>query len=434
MRDNNAIDFSWSIVGGSFVTLGVAYAVWYSFSVFFPAILKEFGWSRSVLAGTFSLFVILHSIAGPVVGSVVDRIGPRRVILLGSLILGVGLLACSFIRTWWHFYLAFGVMTAVGVGSTGWVPNTTLIQAGFKERRGLAMGIVSSGVGVGILVCGPLFQMLITGIGWRATYRMMALCVPFLLSSMAILFLKERPPRRNPAISPPFTEPLLRAAGRKATDPLTIRRAVTTKSFWLLGAGFSFASFGTQSVMAHQVVFFIDNGSEALFASFIAGIVGLVSVGGKILWCGISDKIGREITYTMGTGCTICGLVVLILFDSFHLLGLPYFYAVFFGLGYAVTAALPSLITADFFEGETYGGIFGSLMMCSGMGGALGSWFGGFLYDRFGSYVILFIIAIIFALVACLNVWGAAPRKIRLVQGEKEKSRLIVIQGARGEE
>jgi MFS family permease len=167
------------------------------------------------------------------------------------------------------------------------------------------------------------------------------------------------------------------------------------------------------------VAFFVDHGLQPLFASYIVGIVGIVSIGSKILWGVLSDKIGREITYTIGITVYIFGMITLILFSFFPSSGLTYFYSVFFGMGYAVAASLPPLIIADLFEGHAYGGIFGSLMIFVGVGGAFGAWFAGFIYDRTGSYVPVFIIMLVFALFSCLNVWQAAPRRIRRVPGRK---------------
>jgi MFS family permease len=423
MKEKGTFHFGWVIVAISFVTLALAYGVWYSFSVFFVALLKEFGWTRSLAAGAFSLFVVLHSLTGLFVGIMVDRIGPRRVILLGSFFLGVGLALCSFIKTWWQFYIFFGVITAVGVGSIGWVPNTTIVQHWFKEKRGLPIGIISSGIGIGILVCIPSIQHLITRIGWRMTYRVMAIFIPLIVISMAIAFLK-RPPQTTrfryikEGVSPPVIKDPLVVNEEWAARSWTIREAIATKPFWLLSLSLFLGNLIAQSTFAHQVVFFVDHGLEALFASYIVGFIGIVSLGSKILWGALSDKIGREITYTIGITCLIFGMVTLILFSIFPSPGLTYFYSLFFGMGYAATAALPPLITADFFEGKAYGGIFGSLMIFVGAGGAFGVWFAGFVYDQVGSYVPVFIILILCALFSCLNIWRAAPRKIRMVPGK----------------
>jgi MFS family permease len=427
VKEKRSFNFGWVIVGISFITLALAYGVWYSFSVFFVALLKEFGWSRSIAAGAFSIFVVVHSLMGPFVGGMVDRFGPRRVILLGSFCLGGGLALCSLTSTWWHYYIFFGVITGVGVGSIGWVPNTTIIQRWFKANRGLAIGIISSGIGIGILVCVPSVQHLISRVGWRMAYRIMACSIPLIVVPMAIVFLKKPEQTTSPrdtnfsergTISSVTRDPLI-VDEEWGSRAWTIRRAITTKQFWLLSISFPLGAFAVQSILAHQVAFFVDQGVEALFASYIVGIVGVSSVGAKILWGTLSDRIGREITYTIGVCCSICGMIFLIVFAVHPFSPLPYFYGVFFGMGYAVLAALPPIITADFFEGRGYGGIFGTLILINGVGGASGAWFAGFLHDRVESYVPVFFIMIGCALFAGLNIWRAAPRKIRRVPGKK---------------
>lgn len=426
MRDKSSLNFGWIIVGMSFVTLGLSYAIWYSFSVFFVALLKEFGWSRSIVAGSFSVFIIFHSIIGPLVGALADRFGPKKVILVGSVLLGGGLALCSSTRTWWQFYIFFGIITAAGVGATGWVPNTTIIQAWFKEKRGLAMGIISSGVGIGILICVPLIQHLINRVGWRMTYWIMAFSFPLIIALMATLFLKRPPlsalsPYAGSEVLSPITKDELVVDKEWASRSWTIRQAMVTKQFWFLTLAFFLGNFGTQPILTHHVVFFVDQGLGTLFASYIVGMVGIVSMGGKILWGTLSDKIGREVTYTMGITCTVCGMIILIIFNFVPSAGFPYFYALFFGMGYAVTASLPPIITADFFEGKTYGRIFGTAMMINGLGAASGAWFAGFMHDHLKSYLSVFIITIVCVLSACYLLWRAAPRRIRMVPGKRSK-------------
>jgi len=305
MKRKSSFHYRWVIVGFSFITLALAYGVWYSFSVFFVALLKEYDWSRSVLAGAFSLCIMIHSLVGPFVGGMVDRLGPRRVILLGSLFLGIGLALCSFTQTWWQFYIFFGVITAVGIGVVGWVPNVTLIQHWFKANRGLAIGIISSGIGVGILVCTPTIQYLIIQLGWRMTYRMMAIFIPLFVISMAIAFLRK-PPQVTPThpvemeISHAIIKDPCVVNEKWVSRSWSIRQAITTKQFWFLSISYLLSNLIVQAIFTHQVAFFVDHGLEALFASFIFGMVGIVSIVSKILWGVISDRIGREISHTTG--------------------------------------------------------------------------------------------------------------------------------------
>ena len=424
MEDKGSPNYRWIIVGVTSITLALTSTIFHSFSIFFVALRKEFLWSRSITAGAFSLFYILYGVIGPFAGSTVDRFGPRWVFVLGSLLWGLGLALCSLIHSWWQFYIFFGVIAAIGAGLTGWVPNTTVIQNWFKEKRGLAIGILSSGVGIGVFVCIPSIQYLINGIGWRMAYRVMAFFVPLVIITMTIIFLKKPPritsstPAEQKAYYTMIRNPLI-VDLKWASRSWTLRQAIFTKQFWTLSVCFFFTNLITHSILTHHVAFFVDKGLETLFVSYIVGMIGIVSIGGKILWGTLSDRIGREVTYTLVMVCSICGILLLITFPILSSPYIPYFFAIFFGMGYAGTVVLPPLITADFFEGGAYGSIFGTIYILNSVGGAFGAWFAGFLHDYVGNYIPFFIIVIVSALFACFNIWIAAPRKIRIVPGKK---------------
>jgi len=424
MEDKGSSKLRWIIVGVSFTTLALTSIVLHSFSIFFVALIKEFGWSRSTTAGALSLFLFLYGIIGTYAGGTVDRFGPRRGFVLGSMLLGMGIALCSLMHSWWHFYLFFGVIAAIGAGSTGWVTNSTVIQNSFKEKSGLAIGILSSGIGIGMCLGIPLIQHLINGIGWRMAYRVMAFFIPLTIVIMTTVFLKKPPRILSSAqtgheASPSITRDPFIVDLDWASRSWTLRQAIHTKQFWTLSVAFFFSTLINQSVLAHHVAFFVDEGLEPLFASYMVGIVGIVSIGGKIFWGALSDRIGREVTYTIVISCFICGILLLIMYSMHSISSIPYFYAVCFGMGYAGTAVLPPLITADFFGGRAYGSIFGTIFILNSVGGASGTWLGGFLHDHAGNYVLFFIVVIVCALFACFSIWIAAPRKIRIVPGKK---------------
>jgi MFS family permease len=424
MEDKGSFNYRWIILGVSFIILALGSTTVHSFSIFFVALLKEFCWSRSITAGAFSLFYILFGVIGPFAGGTVDRFGPRMVFVIGSLLAGLGLALCSSIQSWWECYIFFGVITAIGAGFAGWVPTITVIQNWFKGERGLAMGILSSGAGIGIFVCIPVIQYLINGVGWRMAYRVMAFFIPLVVITMAIIFLKK-PPRITSSTQAEqeiyhtmMRDPLI-VDSKWASRSWTLGQAIRTKKFWTLGVCFFFTNLITQSILTHHVAFFVDQGLETLFVSYIVGMIGIVSIGGKILWGTLSDKIGREITYTLVIACCICGISLLIMFPILSSPYIPYFFAIFFGTGYAGAAVLPPLIAADLFEGRTYGSIYGTIYILYSAGGAFGAWFGGFLHDHVGNYIPFFVIAIVCGLISCFNVWIVAPRKIRIVPGKK---------------
>jgi MFS family permease len=141
------------------VTLALAYGVWYAYSVFLVALLNEFAWSRSVLAGAFSVFTLVSGGAGPILGALADRFGPRRLILAGGVLLAGALWADSLVTRAWHLYLAFGLLTAVGVATAGWTPAVVMVQRHFSARLGGATQVASAlGSALGAWLAGRIFD------------------------------------------------------------------------------------------------------------------------------------------------------------------------------------------------------------------------------------------------------------------------------------
>ncbi|MBI2161014.1 MAG: MFS transporter, partial [Candidatus Rokubacteria bacterium] len=175
----------------TFVTLGLSYGVWYAYSVFLVALLREFGWSRSLVAGAFSVFVLVHGVLAPPLGWLADRVGPRRLFLAGGLTLAAALWLDGAVERPWHLYVAFGVVTAAGVACAGWVPAVILVQRWFPRRVGAALGITSAGIGVGIFLVVPLTQLLVDQLGWRAAFRCLAAAVALWIVPASLLALRD---------------------------------------------------------------------------------------------------------------------------------------------------------------------------------------------------------------------------------------------------
>ncbi|MFZ2207857.1 MAG: MFS transporter, partial [Porticoccaceae bacterium] len=167
MHESSSFRSGAIIVATLFCSLGILYGVWYSYSVFLVALVGDFGWSRSVTAGAMSVFILVHGGFGPIAGRLVERFGPRRLMLVGSLVMASGLALTSLIQTWWQLYLSYGVLTAIGLGACGWVPSVILAEKWCPNRVGTALGIVTAGIGVGILGVVPLTNFLVEAFDWR---------------------------------------------------------------------------------------------------------------------------------------------------------------------------------------------------------------------------------------------------------------------------
>src|SRR6185295_14297490 len=194
----------WMLVGSIWVTLAIASGLYFSFPIFFVALFEEFGWSRGATALAFSISSITQGLLSPVVGTLVDRFGPRRVILSGTFVLGAACLLGSRVGSLWSLYLITGVLSAVGVCAVSWVPSGALIARWFAERRGSMMGIAFSGMGAGVLLMGPLTQWLIDGYGWRAAYLVLGAGTLAVLVPIAWFGIRDAPapsaPRHGDAV------------------------------------------------------------------------------------------------------------------------------------------------------------------------------------------------------------------------------------------
>ena len=388
----------------TFVTLGLAYGFWYSYSVFLVAFVREFGWSRSVVAGAFSVLVLIHGVSGPLLGWLVERFGPRRVIATGGVALAAGLLFGAHISTAWHLYLTIGVLTALGVSAAGWVPAVVLIRGWFPTRVGTAIGVASAGIGVGIFALVPFAQLLIEGVGWRWALRLLGIIVVTWIVPAALLLVRDAP-----ALAP--ADARASGAPRPVRAYWTVRTVVRTWRFWLTAAVFFAGSAATQMLLVHQVVYLVDHGVSALVGATVVGIVGVASIAGKAGWGALSDRIGREQTYTLAFACVAVSVGVLALAGAHPRTPLPYAYGALIGIGYAATAPLTPAIASDLFGGPRFARIFGLLHLANSIGGALGAWVAGRIFDATGDYRLALPIAVGMALLAPALLWIVAPRR-----------------------
>jgi MFS family permease len=395
----------WLILGTIFVNLAVIYGAWYAYSVFLVALLKEFGWSRSVVAGGFSIFVMFHGSLSPVIGSVTARTGPRRMILVGTCTLGAGLFLASQTTEWWHLYLAFGGVTAAGISMSGWLPSVLCVRGWFPSQVGTAVGIASAGIGVGISLLVPFTQYLIDWIGWRWAMRILAVLIVGWVLPATLWLIRDPDSLEAPTTARP------RSAPSESVGHWTLSLALRDGRYWALAAVFFTGNVVTQMLLVHQVAYLVDHGVSALAAATVVGVVGASSIVGKLVWGTLSDRAGRELSYTFAFTCTVASVAAIVLAGRHPDTVLPYVYGVLIGLGYAGTAPLTPAAASDLFGGPGFATIFGSLHMLLCLGAAVGSWGAGKIHDWTGSYAWALWAALACAIIAPALMWVAAPRR-----------------------
>lgn len=396
------------------LVLALAYGIWYAYGVFMVVLLQEFGWSRSVLAGAFSVFTLVHGLANPLIGMLCDRVRPERLVAGGGLAFGVALWVDSYISTPLELYLCFGVFTALTVASCGWVPAVIQVQRRFQDRLGFALGIVSSGVGIGMMLVVPLCQLLIETLGWRMAFRVLGVICAAIIVPSALYLVRTGTARVAAAAAASQKAP---AAVRPGTQSVTISEAARAAPFWLVMSASFFGSLSSQTLHVHQVAFLVDHGIAAMIAASVVGVVGGASVVGKIGGGWLSDRIDREIVYAGGMTVMVASVAALVLVGAMPTHWGPYGYAVLLGLGYSATAALTPALAADRFSGEHFGSFVGAVMLASALGSAIGPWLAGWQFDLTGSYSMPFLFAAICAGIAAGAVWVARRLRIEASAG-----------------
>jgi MFS family permease len=366
-----------------------------------------------VLAGAFSVFTLVHGGLQPVIGALCARVRPMRVTALGGVAMGVVLFADSFIASPIQLYLFFGVFTALAVSAAGWVPALVHVQREYQDRLGLSIGIVSSGVGVGMLLVVPLTQFLIDAVGWRMAFRVLAV-LSVLWIVPASLWLLRAPAHRKEGTGPSEAQP--RKSGVSPL-PVTLREAMRAQPFWLLVMAFFFGNVCSQTLHVHQVAHLVDHGLPAIVAASVVGVVGLSSIVGKTGGGWLSDRMERERVYVAGVAIMVVSALVLLALGGEPSRWGAYGYAVLLGVGYSVTASLTPAMMSDRFSGPHFGSIVGVGLMGAALGSALGPWLAGRLYDASGSYTIAFLIAAGCGVVAVATGWRARVLRVRIGAG-----------------
>ena len=424
MKSRLPFYYGWVIVAVVFVTMAIGVNARTAFSLLFPPIISEFGWDRGVTAGAFSFGFVVSGIMSPLIGRMMDRLGPRAVMELGVALMGGGMLLAPLTTQPWHLYLTIGVLVGAGSVCLGYSGQSLFVPNWFIRRRGLALGLAFAGVGVGSVTLLPWVQHMIEQTGWKTSCTAMGILIIVVLVPINLL-LHKRPedigllPDGDPAPTATSAQPV-----SNVVDPVwantdwTLSLAIRTARFWWIAIGYFCGLYIWYAVQVHQTKFLLDIGFSSSVGVWALGVVSLLGIPGQI-WLGhLSDRIGRESVWAIACiGFAICfaALVALKYAPSLWLVYLMVFTQG--ALGYGLTSVMGPIVI-EIFQGKHYGSIFGTIMLAALAGGAAGPWATGVLHDFTGSYTIAFAAGIAMGLLSAIAIWQASPRKIRAVAGK----------------
>ena len=420
------IFFGWYIVAAAALFMALGYSARYSFSVFFPILIDEFQWPRDLGASILSIHMLFYGLTAPVAGHLVDRFGARRTMFTGILLLTLGMILSRWGYKPWHFYLTFGVIAGIGLCLLGSVPLIAIIRNWFEQGRAKALSVLFFGMGMAY-ACYPAAAWLIERLDWRNAYAaegliLAAVVIP-IIALVMVYHPRQKGLERDGRIDDGRATAIRALEKRRVVDKdwvaveWTLKKAARTSRFWLLClTTFTLWGIGHNILVTHQIAFAMDIGYSHLYASAVLSLGGLSFSLGALASM-ISDRIGREEATTIGLAISLSSIVVLLLIRDTAHPWMLYYYAVSFGFGFGMCAPLVTTIVTDIFQGPKVGSTVGFVWFSFAIGGTIGPWFGGWLFELAGDYIVAFIIAGLMFFVAGAAVWLAAPRKVRLVPG-----------------
>lgn len=396
----------WIVAAGCVVWVFDSATFGYGLSVFYKRIIDDFGWTRAQVAGAISLSTLEGGMLGGVGGLLVDRFGPRPVMIVGVTFMSLGLVMLSRVTTLFQFYLVLMGLVAVGHSLSFLVPIDTTVANWFIKRRGTAFGLLRGAISIGAAGV-PLLAWFITQYGWRTAF--VAAGIGTFVIGMAATFVMRRPPEyygllpdgetgeqgADPVTAPADKAassllPATKAAGvpRAPDIGMTPRQALNTQAFWVISFAFSLRMMVTGAVLLHAIPLVEDMGYSTATAATVLGSIGVVSLTGRIGGGWLCDSVGTK-RVAVGS-VVILAISTLVLAFAQSLWMIVLFVAIYAPSYGCQVAAMPSM-RADYFGRLAFGtisGLSGVIMMGGAM---LGPFFAAYVYDSTGSYQIAFL-------------------------------------------
>lgn len=408
----------WTMLAASCFILLVSMGWRYSFGVFFKSMAGEFGWDRATLSLVVALNMLVFGVSQPIVGQLVDRLGPRRMLAIGSVVLGLGLAAVSVSRSFFGIVVTYAILVGLGFGATTITVNSALISRWFDRNRGLALGIASAGVSAGQAVVVPLTTVVLIAWGWRQGFLVLGSLTAIVLTLVVGLVVRDQPPAGTITAAGPG-----QALARQSVRPLA---AMRTAAFWQLGGAFLTCGFAISLMSTHFIPYATDVGLSREVAGRLFGFMGIVSILGSLSTGWLSDRVGRRLPLA---GVYLARVVAFLLLSRARTPGDFWLPVILLGFCWAAPFPLTSAFTGDLWGKGAIATIFGTIFFLHLVGDALGAYVGGLLFDRTGSYALVFTLAAALAGLAGLSVLSIRSRPGPVRSFAAEEASPIAVAG-----
>ena len=368
-----SVSYGWVVVAASAAIICVGMGALFSLGVFLVPIERATGWSRGAISTVALLNWVAMGVGSFCWGALSDRIGGRGVAVAGGLLLGLGLVLASQAQALWQFHASFGILVGFAVGAF-YAPLTSTVTKWFVAGRGLAVALVSSGIGLGILLIAPLARALTSAWDWRIA--MLAVGdLAWLVIIPSSLLIRDDAPAAAAAAAP-------------ASPRISRGGVLRTPQFWTIALTHFACCAAHSGPIFHMVTHATDQGVPPMAAATALGVSGLSSIAGRIGGGLIADRIGVKRTLIAGLALQAAMIAAYLLARE---LWTFYALALVFGIAYGGVMPLYALLTREFFGEKVMGTAYGAVFLISSLGMGVGSLAGGVFYDRLGAYAWLFV-------------------------------------------
>ncbi len=387
LRQEHRSRYRYAVLLIGFVTLAGASGVSGCFAVFYNTLVTAFSWSRASGASPYSVNMLVSIVSAPLLGWLLDRYGPRLVFTSAALLSGGALMACSTLQTLGQFVVYYGVLGAVGQTALG---SVAVVVSRWFERtqRGRAIGFADVGTGFGMVVFIPGSAWLIETFGWRPAFAILGAVIVMLLVP---LNLWQRPPP---------------AASVHPVSTGSFGHALRHQAFWMLCLAHCCMTITMTMVNVHLVPFLVSSGRlELLGAASVSSAVSLVSLGGRMFFGWLVDRVHGEGAFSVAMSCTIMGFVMLLILSQSAAHWPLYAFVLVYGFAQGAGGIAIAAKTIALFQGPSLGTIFMVVNLSANLGAAFGAWCGGRLFDVSESYALTFATAIASGLLAISCMW-----------------------------
>jgi len=357
------LHYAWVVLGALVVVMLLGSGLRAVFGVFIKPMETTFGWDRAALSGAAAISLLLLGAAGPIVGWLADQWGPRRVIFLSAILLGLGAMLSSRVSALWQIYITCGVLMGLGAGRVGMSTGAALAARWFEARRGLVMGLVGGAMSAGQLVIVPLAVWFTLSYGWRQSFLYLGVLLLVIALPLTLLFIRDDPAQKG----------------------------------LLAGTFFICGSTSNGLVLTHLVPHAAEHGFSEMHAAQALGVMGAMNILGTVASGFICDRFGRKGPLAFYYG--VRGLSLRFLLYVWNVPSLHIFAAIF-GLNYISTVPPTTTLTANIFGRYSVGSLSGWIFFAHQVGAALGAAVGGWVFQSTGSYSWAFISAALLAFLA----------------------------------